>query len=342
MKDPLFLAGVFFLIIFGLVVLSSIAPFLFPSYFIYVFLALSAFFIFSRMDFDIWLIFSKHMYIFSILFLILPLIIGQVTRGTVRWIQIGSVTIQPAEIVRPFILLFFAKYLYERELNVKRIIKSLVLLFFPLFLILIQPSLGVTILTAVGFLGVLIASSVDKKKIGLFFLVALAFLPVGWFILQPYQRARLTTFLSPGDDPFGAGYNSIQSMIAVGSGKLTGRGLGEGVQTQLAFLPERHTDFIFASIAEEMGFVGAILVLVGVFFVLFRITKIAENSNGAEARAFCSGIFLTFLAQSVIHIGMNMGIMPVTGLPLPLVSAGGSSLLATMIALGMVYGAKRK
>lgn len=341
MKDPLFLAGIFFLIIFGLVVLSSIAPFLFPFYFIYVFFALLAFFIFSKIDFDIWLIFSKHLYVFSVLFLILPLIIGQVTRGTVRWIQIGAVTIQPAEIVRPFILLFFAKYLYERELNFKRILYSLILLFFPLFLILIQPSLGVTILTAVGFLGVLIASSIDKKKIGLFFLVALAFLPVGWFILQPYQRERLTTFLSPGRDPYGAGYNSIQSMIAVGSGKLLGRGLGEGVQTQLAFLPERHTDFIFASIAEEMGFVGAVLVLVGIFFLLFRVTKIAENSKGAEARAFCSGIFLTFLAQSIIHIGMNMGIMPVTGLPLPLVSAGGSSLLATMIALGMVYGAKK-
>ncbi len=341
MRDPLFLVGIFFLVVFGLIVLSSIAPFLFPFYFVYIFLGLLAFYLFSKIDFDIWLIFSKHLYVLSVLFLLLPLLIGQVTRGTVRWIQIGALTIQPAEIVRPFILLFFAKYLYERELDIKRIAKSLILLFIPLFLILVQPSLGVTILTAVGFLGVLIASSVDKKKIGLFFLVALAFLPLGWFILQPYQRARLTTFLSPSEDPYGSGYNSIQSMIAVGSGKFFGRGLGEGVQTQLAFLPERHTDFIFASIAEEMGFVGAGLVILGIFFVLFRITKIAENSKGAEARAFCSGIFLTYLAQSIIHIGMNMGIMPVTGLPLPLVSAGGSSLLATMIALGMVYGAKK-
>lgn len=341
MKDPLLLVGIFFLVTFGMVVLSSISPFLFPNYFIYIFLGVLAFLVFSRTDFDLLLVFNKYFYVFSILFLILPLLIGQVTRGTVRWIQIGALTIQPAEIVRPFILLFFARFLYEKELTLKRIFKSLILLFFPLFLILIQPSLGVTILTAIGFLGVLVASSIDKKKILFFALVTLAVLPLGWFVLAPYQKERIQTFLSPEKDPFGSGYNSIQSTIAVGSGKMFGRGLGEGVQTQLSFLPERHTDFIFASIAEELGFLGATLVLIGVFFVLFRVTKIVENSKGPEARAFTSGIFLTFLVQSLIHIGMNMGIMPVTGLPLPLVSAGGSSFLATMIALGMVYSAKK-
>lgn len=342
MKDPLFIVGIFFLIIFGVLVLSSIAPFLFPLYFVYIVLGTLAFVFFARLDFDILLVFNKYFYIFSIIFLILPLIIGQVTRGTVRWIQIGPLTIQPAEIVRPFILLFFARFLYEKELNLKRIVKSLILLFFPLLLILVQPSLGVTILTAIGFLGVLVASSIDKKRMLVFFLMTLTILPLGWFVLAPYQKERIATFLSPEKDPYGSGYNSIQSVIAVGSGKLTGRGLGEGVQTQLSFLPERHTDFIFASISEELGFLGASLILLGVFFVLFRITKIAEDSKGPEARAFTSGIFLTFLVQSLIHVGMNMGIMPVTGLPLPLVSAGGSSFLATMMALGMVYAAKKK
>ena len=271
----------------------------------------------------------------------MPIIIGQVTRGTIRWLSFGALNVQPAEIVRPFILLFFAKYLYEKDLTFKRILTTFVLLVIPLFLILIQPSLGVTVLTAAGFLGVLLASDVDKKKIGIFFLGVLLLMPVGWFVLAPYQRARIGVFLSPQKDPYGAGYNSLQSMIAVGAGKWTGRGLGQGVQTQLAFLPERHTDFIFASIAEELGFVGATLILAGVFFVLWRITKTIDNAQGAEARAFASGIFLTLFLQTLVHVGMNMAIFPITGVPLPLVSAGGSSLVATMISLGMVWSARK-
>ncbi len=341
MKDPLLLAGIGFLILFSLLILRSIAPFLFPYYFIFIFLALVAFFVFSQIDFDIWLLFSKHLFVLSIIFLVLPIIIGQVTRGTIRWLSFGALNVQPAEIVRPFILLFFAKYLYEKELTVRRILTTFVLLIIPLFLILIQPSLGVTVLTAAGFLGVLLASDVDKKKIGIFFLGVLLLLPVGWFVLAPYQKARIGIFLSPQKDPYGAGYNSLQSMIAVGAGKWTGRGLGQGVQTQLAFLPERHTDFIFASIAEELGFVGAVLILAGVFFVLWRITKTIDNAQGAEARAFASGIFLTLFLQTLIHVGMNMAIFPITGVPLPLVSAGGSSLVATMISLGMVRSARK-
>ncbi len=341
MKSPLLLGGIIFLILFSLLALYSIAPFLFPGYFLYIILASIAFVVFSKVDFDIWLIFSKHLYVFSVVLLILPLLIGQVTRGAVRWIEIGPLTLQPAELVRPFILLFFAKYLYEKELNLKRIAKSIMLLLIPLFLILIQPSLGVTILTAIGFFGVLLASTVDKRKIAMFIAIGLLFLPLGWYMLAPYQKSRVLVFLNPQSDPYGAGYNSIQSMIAVGSGKLLGRGLGEGVQTQLSFLPERHTDFIFASIAEELGFVGALLLLLGIFFLLWQIIKTIENAKSAESRAFASGVFLTLFLQVLVHVGMNMGIFPITGVPLPLVSAGGSSLLATMIALGMVYGARK-
>ena len=170
----------------------------------------------------------------------------------------------------------------------------------------------------------------------------LAVSPFLWLILAPYQKARVMALISPVADPAGAGYNSIQSMIAVGSGMFTGRGLGEGIQTQLAFLPERHTDFIFASIAEELGFVGAGLVIALTFFVLYRIVIILENAINPVARAFAAGVFTTLFIQVLIHVGMNMGLLPITGQPLPLVSAGGSSLIATMATFGMLIQVKRE
>lgn len=338
--DYLTLIAICLVILISTLVLSSIADFIFPTYFLYIFLSLLAFYIFSNIDFDILSIFSKHAYVASIVFLILPIIIGQVTRGTIRWIPLGPLSIQPSEIVRPFLLIFFAGFLTQKELTTKRFLKAMLLLFLPVILIFVQPSLGVAVLTIVGFVGILIASSFQKKYIllGISFIALL--LPIIWAILEPYQRLRFVTFLQPSADPLGAGYNSIQSMISVGSGKILGRGLGKGVQTQLAFLPERHTDFIFASIAEELGFVGSVVTLLGLFFILWRITLIVENAKGPQARAFVSGVFLVLFVQTIVHVGMNMGLLPITGVPLPLVSAGGSSLLATMISLAMVQGAK--
>lgn len=331
-----------FLLIFSIVILRSVAPTIFPLYFVYLTLGIVLFFLFSKIDFDIISLFSKQFYIGSIIFLILPLIIGQVTRGVIRWIPIGGLTIQSSEIVRPFLLVFFADYIYKQKLDKKHALTLIGLLLLPCVLIFIQPSLGVTALTIIGFIGVVLASNFDKRilipgAVGLLLIV-----PIALIILAPYQRARIDAFLFPERDPSGAGYNSIQSMISVGSGKFWGRGLGEGVQTQLLFLPERHTDFIFASVAEEMGFVGALFLLAGLFYLLFEIQKAASEAISPEARAFVSGVFLTLFAQTVIHIGMNMGLFPITGVPLPLVSAGGSSLIATMIALGMVVGAKKK
>lgn len=338
--DYLSLIAISLVALISILVLSSIAKFIFPSYFIYIFLAILAFYIFLNIDFEILSLFSRHAYFASIIFLVLPLIIGQVTRGAIRWIPIGPLSFQPSEIVRPFLLIFFAGYLTQKELNVKRFVNALILLLLPVLLIFIQPSLGVAVLTIVGFVGILIASSFQKKYILLGLSIIALTLPIIWAILEPYQRLRLITFLQPTVDPLGAGYNSIQSMISVGSGKILGRGLGKGVQTQLAFLPERHTDFIFASIAEELGFIGATVTLLGLFFILWRIALVAESARGPQARAFVSGIFSVLFVQTIVHVGMNMGLLPITGVPLPLVSAGGSSLLATMISLAMVQGAK--
>jgi rod shape determining protein RodA len=339
--DPVLTGAIFFLILISTIVLSSIAPLLFPSYFFYIAIAILLFFLFSSIDFKIYELFSSHLYIVSILFLLIPLLLGQITRGAVRWIQIGPVTIQPSEIVRPFLLLFIAKYAYS-SFDFTKVVKLGILIVVPLFLILIQPSLGVSMLTAIGLLGVLLASKFPRRWLIAGLVAVLLSIPLMWMVLAPYQKQRITAFINPYEDPFGAGYNSIQSMISIGSGKLFGRGLGQGVQTQLEFLPEAHSDFIFAAIAEEMGFVGLILVLLSLFVVLWKLTQVIEKPYTLVSRAFVAGIFLTFLVQIIIHSGMNMGILPITGLPLPLVSAGGSSLVATMIALGMAVSAMRK
>lgn len=334
--------AILFLLLGGNIILHSIAPHIFPLYYLFIILGLVFFAVFSRLDLDVMALFSWHIYVASVLFLLAPLVIGEVTRGTVRWIPIGSLTLQPAEIVRPFLILFFANFFYRRDINLRNLAVSAVLLLLPVILILLQPSLGVSILTVIGYLGVIAASGVKKKSVVLALILGILAIPVTWLFLADYQKDRILGFLNPGADPSGAGYNSLQSMISVGSGRLFGRGLGQGVQTQLDFLPERHTDFVFASMAEELGFLGASLLTLGVMFLLYRIALIIDNAENARGRAFVSGVFLALLAQVIIHIGMNMGLLPITGVPLPLVSAGGSSLLATMITLGMVVQARKK
>jgi rod shape determining protein RodA len=329
------------LIAMSIFVLRSLAPEIFPSYFIFIIIGIVFFVITSILDFEIYYAFSKHLYILSILILSLPLIIGQVTRGAIRWIPIGDLTLQPSEIIRPFLILYVAKYLTDKEIDMKRLFKLFVLMALPLFMILVQPSLGVTVLTFFGFLGAMLATSVEKKHFVLGTIVFLAITPLVWHILAPYQQERISTFLNPGADPYGSGYNSIQSMISVGSGRIFGRGLGKGVQTQLAFLPEKHTDFVFAAVSEEMGLVGASFILFLFFLFFHYVIKIIENSKSYVVRVFSTGLFMTFFIQVFIHIGMNLGMLPITGVPLPLVSAGGSSFISTMIGLGILVSAKK-
>ncbi len=341
-KDITLSISVMFLIVASIIVLNSLSPSLFPLYYLYIFFSLVVFSIFSMVNFDIISLFSKHLYFGSIALLLLTLILGRVTRNTVRWIQVGSGTLQPAELIRPFLLVFFANFLGKGTVTFKKFGQAVALLAIPVILILVQPSLGVSILTFIGFIGVLLASKFNKKLLLIGILVIVAAAPVAWNFMAPYQKERITTFIEPSRDPQGAGYNSIQATIAAGSGRIFGTGLGRGVQTQLAFLPEKQTDFIFAATAEELGLVGAGLVLLASFFILLRLTVFMEHSSSPQARAYLSGFFLTYLIQVLVHAGMNMGMLPITGLPFPLLSAGGSSLLATMIGLGIALGAYKK
>lgn len=341
-NEPALLISIALLLFVSLLMLGSLAPYLFPQYFVYIFFAVVAFIIFSHIDFDTLTFFHWHFYIGSIIFLLLPLIIGQATRGVVRWIQIGNVTIQPTELVRPFIFLFFAKYLQQIDFNRKNLFITICLIGLPILMIVIQPSLGVAVLTLVGIIGVIFSQDFNKKHILTMMLSGILLAPFVWIFMQDYQKNRILGILMPGSDPFGEGYNRIQSIIAVGSGQLTGRGLGEGIQTQLAFLPERHTDFMFASIAEEFGLIGTSIILFIIFFIILRIVKLLEIARNPVARGYVSGVLFAFFVQVFVHIAMNMGIAPITGLPLPLVSAGGSSLIATMAMLGVVLQSKKK
>ncbi len=333
--------NILLLCIMGLFFLLSFSKWIFPQYLYYYALTVIFLLIINKIDFEVFTLFSKHLYILGIFLLILSYIIGQVTRGTVRWIPIGQLSFQPSEIVRPIIYLYIAKLLTENPLNYKKLIWVILLIFLPIVLIFLQPSLGVSFITLIGFFGVILSSGISKRKILGVFLVLLAIIPLLWVVLKPYQKDRLTTFINPLKDPLGSGYNSIQAVISMGSGSVTGRGFGKGVQTQLKFLPEKYSDFIYASIGEEFGFLGTALITVLFFSLFWQLALIIENPINPTARAYSTGIFFSLLAEVFIHMGMNIGIFPVTGIPLILISAGGSSFLSTIISFAIVIKCKR-
>ncbi len=335
MRRYVFTALIIITIVFSLVVMRSIAPFVFPSYLIYILISLFFYFLFSRIDFSILTIFWKHFYVVSIVLLLITLIIGQASRGVIRWIPIGNLAFQPSELIRPFLFVFFAVYM-KNKMNLKKYIGSIFLFGIAFLLIVAQPSLGVAVVTASGFIGMLISSPVNKKYILISSVLFIVMAPFLFFFLHPYQKDRIQSLFNSGNES--AHYNSVQSVISVGSGGFWGRGLGRGVQTQLAFLPERHTDFAYASISEELGFFGAIIVLVLLFLLYLIIIKIFDTRIKSEERVFVSGIIFSLIFQTFVHVGMNLGFLPITGLTLPLISIGGSSLLATMISLGILLG----
>jgi rod shape determining protein RodA len=223
-----------------------------------------------------------------------------------------------------------------KPLTLSRLLKFFFLVSFPLILIFRQPDLGNAIVYAVFFLAILFAGGAKPIFLLLTATVSTAILPIFWHLLKGYQRERILTFLSPTHDPLGAGYNAIQAEIAVGSGELFGRGLGRGTQSHLKFLPEFHTDFVFAAISEELGFLGSIITLLAFGFLLWQIIAIGQNSKDRFAYLISIGAFAQILIHVVINIGMNIGLVPITGITLPLVSYGGSSLISTMATLGIV------
>ncbi|MDP3954807.1 MAG: rod shape-determining protein RodA [bacterium] len=339
--DLLITLIVFIIGVLGMALMWSLAPHLFFQQLSFFILGFGFFFIFSQIDFRIYRNFRWFIYLGVIFFLLITFILGEMTRGSVRWIQLGPFTMQPSEIVKPFLLVFFAFWFADRQVKFKRLILGGILFLLPVLLVFRQPDLGSTLVLIASLLGMLL--TLERP----FFIILYGFgflalsLPLTWAFLAEYQKQRIFTFLNPNSDPLGSGYSIIQSVISVGSGELFGRGLGRGTQSHLAFLPERHTDFIFASFTEELGFAGAMLVLILYLFLLWRILQIAKRSKSGYAQIFIFGVFAMLLFQIFVNIGMNLGVVPVTGITLPFLSYGGSSILATMILLGMVESIAR-
>jgi len=272
--------------------------------------------------------------------LVAVVVFGRELKGTTGWIIIGPFSLQPVEFAKVACLVLLARYFSDnaREFYMlKHIIISGLIVLFYVGLVMLQPDLG-SALVMVGIWVVMILFTGLPKKY-LLWLLAIFVVTVtcAWFfVFAPYQKARIMVFLNPGLDPQGRGYNVLQSITAVGSGQLFGRGLSLGSQSSLRFLPEPGTDFIFAVIAEDLGFFGVLLTVGLLAFIIYRLFGIMSLSQDDQGSYLILGIVAMILVQSFINIGMNMGISPVTGIPLPLVSGGGSSLWSMMIALGMV------
>ena len=279
------------------------------------------------------------LYLVSVLALIVVYAIGEVRKGSKRWIQFGGFTFQVSEFVKLVLILLAARYFSELRRDVVSgtdLLKIGGLFGVPMLLVMKQPDLGTALTYLPIMAGGVLLAGVRWKHLAILLVAGLLVLPAGWHFLKPYQKERLVTFVNPGRDPRGSGYQLIQSRIAVGSGGLWGKGIAKGSQTQLRFLPVPHTDFIFSAYAEEHGFTGVLLALALYFVVLMRIVYNAQTAADRAGTFICLCVCVLLLFHLLVNVGMVIGRMPVTGIPLPLMSYGGSSMLTMFLMLGLV------
>lgn len=325
------------LVILSLVTLFSLNIVFFKGQIILFIISFLIYLFLSQANYKVLKIYAKPIYIFSFFALILVLILGIESRGAVRWVEILGFRLQFSEVLKPFLAISLATYLSSiKNLNFTNFLTVFALLFPIGLLIFFQPDLGNAIIYGLIVLLTLVYLGFSYKYFGLIFLPFLLIAPVFWGFMHDYQRQRLLTFINPASDPLGTSYNVIQSIIAVGSGMIMGQGIGQGSQSSLRFLPERQTDFIFATISEQLGLIGVIIVLICFGFILYRILQIFLNTNDKFCKIFCAIVFFTFLVQIFVNIGMNVGILPIVGVTLPFVSYGGSSLLSNFIFLAFL------
>lgn len=278
------------------------------------------------------------LYAINIIFLLLVLFMGKSAMGATRWIMIGPFKFQPSEFAKIAIILTLAKYIEKKEGNINNIkdfFLALLFVGFPVALIMKEDLGSSMVLLAIFFVMMFAGGTNIKYLLGLI-LSGVLLAPIAWFSLDDFRKKRILVFLNPNMDPLRAGYNAIQSKIAVGSGGLLGKGLYKGTQNQLDFLPVQHTDFIFSVLGEELGFIGGFLLLVLYLFFILRMLNIASKSKDLYGMLIIIGVITMFASHIFINIGMTIGIMPITGLPLPFMSYGGSSFITNMIAVGLV------
>lgn len=271
--------------------------------------------------------------------LVAVLLFGHVGKGAKRWLNLGFTMFQPSEIMKLAVPMMTAWYVsqYDLPTKLKHIIIAFIIVLIPTLLIAKQPDLGTSLLIASSGLFVIFLAGASWKLIGSCVVLASAFTPILWtFLMKEYQKQRVLTFLNPEQDPWGSGYHIIQSKIAIGSGGLHGKGWMQGTQSQLEFLPERHTDFIFAVFSEEFGLVGVIMLLLVYLAIVMRGLWIAVNAQHAFTKLLAGSITLTFFVYVFVNIGMVSGLLPVVGVPLPLVSYGGTSMVTLMAGFGIL------
>ena len=279
------------------------------------------------------------LYGINLLMLIAVMFVGQSALGAQRWIQIGPITIQPSEFAKLIMIISLAHLLDSREEKMKSIWDLLPVSAFvivPFLLILKQPDLGTSLVFLAIVLGMIFVAGIDGKLLLKLMGAGVACIPAFWLFLKDYQKSRLTVFLDPNVDPLGAGYHIIQSKIAIGSGQLFGKGLFGGTQSQLNFLPENHTDFIFAVVGEELGFIGSVVILALYLLLLYRGVKTAQNARDKFGALLAAGITSMMAFHVLVNVGMTIGIMPVTGIPLPFMSYGVSALTTNLVSIGIL------
>ncbi|MEK7564459.1 MAG: rod shape-determining protein RodA [Patescibacteria group bacterium] len=342
--SPIILAG---LVTMKNFTVDANGPDFFTRQLVWVAVSFAVFFIFSFIDFR----FLKRtdvlvtIFLFTCSILLLLFILGYVSNGAKSWFNFGLFSFQPADMVKLVLVIILAKYFSRRHVeigDIKHIFISGVYAFIPLFLVLLQPDFGSAMIIGAIWLGMVLVSGI--RKMHLFFVFTsgvLVFVMLWMFVFAPYQKARIMNFINPLADIHGTGYNAFQSTIAVGSGQIVGKGLGFGTQSRLKFLPEPQTDFIFAAYAEEWGLIGSLLLLTLYGLVFWRILYSATLGASNFEILFGMGIAIFFMSHILINVGMNLGLMPVTGIPLPFMSYGGSHLLTEFAALGILMSMRR-
>ena len=353
--DGVLLAATGLLILIGLIVLyssglkvGSTANQLDTSrQIIYVGVGLLIFWLVSRTDYSVLRNYSFLIYIVMVGFLMLVEIFGATRLGATRWISLGFFQFQPSEFAKLALIIVLAKFFsdhYEKSDSVKYLLMSLLYLLPPLVLVLAQPDLGTALVLVMVWLAMALTTKLKLRYFVVMLAILVISLPVIYPRLAPYQRQRIATFVNPTANPDSTGYNVNQAIIAVGSGGLLGQGLSSGSQSQGNFLPSQHTDFIFAVLSEKLGFLGGMLCIFLYCVVIFRAVWIAKNSADRFGTLLTIGIATMLAFHVVVNVGMNIGLLPVTGIPLPFISAGGTSMLISLISIAIlesIYGRRR-
>ena len=300
--------------------------------------------IISFINIKFWFLFGYLFYVVVIALLVWTYLFGIQSSGSQRWINLYFLNLQPSELMKICIILCLAKYFHRMKLehvnSVYTILTSLIIILLPMGLVIVQPDLGTSLLISLSGILVLWFAGFNHKYFFYSFLISILSLPFIISFLKPYQKLRVLTFLNPDRDPLGAGYQIIQSKIAVGSGGIFGKGFLKGTQSYLEFLPEKHTDFIFTLFSEEFGFVGSAFLLIIYAIIIYLIIIIGAVSRSYFAKIFCFGCGSSIFVYITINMSMVLGLLPIVGSPLPIMSYGGSSMLATMIGFGVVMSAK--